>query len=78
VLSQAPVIISGKNLPDQTFQLTINGPSNQIYQVLGTTNLAPVPLWVSLVTNTFPGVQTNYTDSAATNYNLRVYRLMSP
>jgi beta-glucanase (GH16 family) len=78
VSSQMPVIISGKNLPDQTFQLTINGPSNQIYQVLGTTNLAPVPLWVSLVTNTFPGVQTNYTDSAATNYNLRVYRLMSP
>jgi beta-glucanase (GH16 family) len=78
VLSQMPVIISGKNLADRTFQLTINGPSNQIYQVLGTTNLAPLPLWVPLVTNTFPGGLTNYIDTGATNFNLRVYRLQSP
>jgi len=78
VLSQIPVIVSGTTLPDKTFQLTINGPSNQIYQVLGTTNLAPVALWVPLITNTFPGVPTSYIDTGATNFNLRVYRLQSP
>ncbi len=78
VLSQIPVIVSGATLPDKTFQLTINGPSNQIYQVLGTTNLAPVALWVPLITNTFLGVPTSYIDTTATNFNLRVYRLQSP
>jgi hypothetical protein len=31
-----------------------------------------------LITNTFPGAQTNYTDTAATNYGTRVYRVQSP
>jgi hypothetical protein len=75
-----PVLISGKLLSDKTFQLTINGPANESYRVLATTNVATAMTnWVALVTNTFSGVQTNYVDTAATNYhNLRVYRLQAP
>jgi hypothetical protein len=77
--TQAPVLVSGKLLSNKTFQLTINGASNQTYRVLGSTNITiHLTNWVALTTNTFSGVQTNYTDTAATNYGARYYRVVSP
>jgi len=76
---QPPVLLTGQVLSDKTFQLTLNGPSNGTYRVLASTNVTvAMSNWVALITNTFPGVQTNYTDSAATNYRSRVYRVQSP
>jgi hypothetical protein len=76
---QSPVLLTGQVLSDQTFQLTLNGPSNETYRVLASTNVSmAMSNWVALVTNTFPGVQTNYTDTAATNYGSRVYRVQAP
>jgi hypothetical protein len=76
---QPPILLSGKTLPDQTFQLTLNGPSNQTYCVLSATNAAAaMSNWVALTTNTFSGAQTNYTDTDATNYRTRVYRVQAP
>jgi hypothetical protein len=74
-----PVLVSGKLLSDKTFQLTINGPGSESYRVLATTNVAlAMSNWVALVTNTFPGVQTNWIDAAATNFSKRIYRLQAP
>jgi hypothetical protein len=76
---QPPMLLTGQVLSDQTFQLLLNGPSNETYRVLASTNVSmAMSNWVALVTNTFPGVQTNYTDTAATNYGSRVYRVQAP
>ena len=73
------MLVSGQFQPDKSFKLLFNGPSNQTYRVLSSTNVAfSMTSWVALSTNTFNGVQTNYVDTAATNYRTRAYRLQSP
>jgi type 1 fimbria pilin len=74
-----PVLVAGKTLANKTFQLTFNGASNETYQVLSSTNVTiHLTNWVVLTSGTFSGAQTNYTDTTATNYGARYYRVVSP
>ena len=55
------------------------GPTNVGYRIFATTNLAlPFMNWVPMATGTFGGGTFNYTDTLATNYLLRAYRVVSP
>ena len=70
---------SGNLLGDGTFQLSFNGPSNQTYRIISTTNLSlPLANWTILATGDFSGGLLNFTDAAATNQLLQFYRLASP
>jgi len=67
-------------LANGSFQLTFANTSGALFSVLATTNLAlPSNFWTVLgaPTEIFPG-QFHFTDSQATNYPGRFYRISSP
>ena len=73
--SCAPVITLVTLLSGGNIQISLTGSSGDIYRVLGSTNLLD---WqtIASVTNLTGIVQ--FTDSTATNYNQRFYRLAIP
>ena len=58
------------------FQFSINDPSQEAYVIQASTNLVTGP-WVPIYTNPAPvTVLTTFTDSSATNYPYRFYRVL--
>jgi uncharacterized repeat protein (TIGR01451 family) len=58
------------------FQFSINDPSQDAYVIQASTNLVTGP-WVPIYTNPAPAtVVTTFTDSSATNYPYRFYRVL--
>jgi hypothetical protein len=64
--------ISAPTLAGGVFGLTINGSSGPDYIVQASTNLF---LWNSLFTNPSPVLPFNWTDSGASSFNRRFYRI---
>ena len=61
------------------FTLSGTGPSDQPYRILATTNLMlPLSNWTALSTGILTGGVFNFTDSQATNYDNRFYRVITP
>jgi hypothetical protein len=56
-----------------TFSLTVNGDTGPDYIVLASTNLVD---WTSIFTNHSPTPPFVWTDSGASNYNQRFYRIL--
>jgi hypothetical protein len=71
-----PVILSEQFLPDGSFQLSFSGPDGEPYHVLATTDLSSGN-WQPLTNATFMGT-TSFTDTTATNYSSRFYRISAP
>ena len=55
-----------------TFSLTVNGVSGHDYIIQASTNLTD---WTSIFTNPSPTLPFNWTDSAASSFNRRYYRI---
>jgi subtilisin-like proprotein convertase family protein len=74
-----PTIIGQQTLDDGTFQLTFSGPQGQPYQVLASEDLGlALDSWDSLTNAVFGAVPAVFTDTDATNYPMRFYRVVSP
>jgi hypothetical protein len=67
--------VSTAVLPNHDVQMTISGPANNVFRVLASTNFLT---WdtIATLTNTTGAVQ--FTDSAATNFSCRFYRMVTP
>jgi hypothetical protein len=57
-------------------QLTISGASNMTYLVQATTNLVNVTSWTTLYSNQSAAPLFVWTDSGATNFGQRFYRIL--
>jgi hypothetical protein len=71
-----PVILGQRVLADGSFQLTFSGPDGEPYRVQATTALL-TGSWVVLTNGTFAGTAT-FTDTGATNFPSRFYRVAAP
>lgn len=74
-----PTLTGGQVLTSGAFQLSFSGPEGQSYKVLASTNLSlPAASWTVLTSGTFGASAASFSDSPATNYSCRFYRLVSP
>jgi len=64
--------VSGSVYTNGTFSLTVNGGSGYNYIVQVSSNLA---VWTSIFTNPMPTLPFVWSDSGASNYNQRFYRI---
>jgi len=61
------------------FSLSGTGPVGEGYRILATTNLElPLVNWPVVDTGVFTGGVFSFTDTQATNYALRFYRVVTP
>ena len=64
---------------DGNFTMSGTGPTNAVYRVCATTNLAvPLSNWMAVSTGSFAGGVFSFTDLQATNQNCRFYRVVTP
>jgi len=62
-----------------SFTLSGTGPAGVAYRMLTATNLAMSSSnWTAISTGNFSGGVFNFTDTQATNYPLRFYRVVTP
>lgn len=71
--SVAPLVLTSQPLNGE-FQLTISGLAGSSYILQSSTNLVD---WTDLSTNTLAGTQTNYVDTAVSQFSARFYRTIS-
>ena len=75
VLRPATPVISQPKLTNGISSLQVSGDSGPDYTLLGATNLNSPVTWLPLKTNLAPLPPFIFTDSAATNFNQRFYRI---
>jgi hypothetical protein len=74
-----PTIVSEQVLGDGSFQLTLSGPEGQPFTVLASPDVAvPLTGWATLTNDHFGPSPAIFTDTDATNYPARFYRVVSP
>jgi len=75
-LVPTPVVLNGQALAGGTFQLQFNGgESGQGYSIFASTNLTN---WSLINTGTISSSPVTFTDTSATNYQIRFYRVSFP
>ncbi|MGI8964463.1 MAG: hypothetical protein ACR2H1_00055, partial [Limisphaerales bacterium] len=72
-----PALISSPTFSSNGFRFNITGVSNNVYVVEASTNLGNTNGWMAISTNQAPSPTFSFTDSTATNFSKRFYRVQS-
>jgi len=70
-----PIVLNGRWLGGQGFEISFDGEIGRHYRILGSPDLSA---WTELFSLTCTESHVQFTDSAATNFSRRFYRVASP
>jgi len=70
-----PIVLSGRWLSSQGFEISFDGEVGRRYRIQGSPDLTA---WTDLLSLTSAESHVQFTDSAATNFRQRFYRVASP